>query len=336
MSHAADLARRLSHKAEAVCLFYLPQGRRHGNYWHCGDVQGTPGQSLYVHLTGSHAGKWTDAATGEHGDLLDLISLNQGLDLRGALIEAEQFLCAPRPPARPAHLPVSSCPSEAARRLFSASRSIHGTLAETWLRSRGLVLPSDIAALRFHPHCYYGAPSGREIWPALIAAVTDTQGCITGVHRTWLDPSGGKAPVDQPRRAMGHLLGNGVRFGVASDVIAATEGIETALTLKTVMPDMPVIAALSASHLSALILPPALRCLYVAHDNDKAGHLALERLRERFQKSAVDIRALGPRSEDFNADLLTLGADPLQEWLAAQLAQNDRRHFLPFDGWQEE
>ena len=47
-----------------------------------------------------------------------------------------------------------------------------------------------------------------ETWPAMIAAVTDLDGKITGAHRTWLDPSGrDKAPIDTPRRAMGHLLG---------------------------------------------------------------------------------------------------------------------------------
>ena len=60
----------------------------------------------------------------------------------------------------------------------------------------------------------------RQLHPD--AAVTDLGGGITGVHRTWLDPSGrDKAPIASPRRAMGHLLGHGVRFGMAADVIAA-------------------------------------------------------------------------------------------------------------------
>lgn len=335
MSRAADLARRLSHEAEAVCRAYLPQGRRQGHYWHCGDVHGTPGQSLYVHLSGPSVGRWTDAATGEHGDLLDLIALNQGLNLRAAFIEAERFFGLPRPPAwsEPPSVPCGS--PEAARRLFAASKPIHGTLAEIWLCSRRIVLPLDLSALRFHPRCYYGTPTGREIWPALIAAVTDLNGRITGVHRTWLDPAGGKAPLDQPRRAMGHLLGNGVRFGPVSDVLAAAEGIETALALKTVMPDLPVVAALSAAHLSALILPPGLRRLYVAYDNDEAGRLALERLRERFRAEIIDVRALVPRCEDFNADLLSLGPDRLQDWIAPQLALEDGCRFLSRDGRSE-
>src|SRR5579864_8213202 len=93
-SPAAELARRLARDAEAVCRHYLSNGRRCGRYWVVGDVANTPGRSLYVRLSGPESGKgaagrWTDSATGEHGDLLDLITLNMGLSsLRDALDEA--------------------------------------------------------------------------------------------------------------------------------------------------------------------------------------------------------------------------------------------------------
>ncbi|MBC2861898.1 toprim domain-containing protein [Stappia sp. 28M-7] len=331
MSRAADLARRLGEQAEAVCRYYLPNGRRQGRYWICGDVMGTPGRSLYVRLSGERAGKFCDTATGEHGDLLDLIALNRGLGFRAALDEGRGFLSLPVLPIRQVAPSAPSGSSEAARRLFAASKPIRGTLAERYLQGRGIILPADVAALRFHPRCFHRGPQGREIWPALIAAVTDLDGAITGAHRTWLDPEGGKAPLDQPRRAMGHLAGNAVRLGVASDVLTAAEGIETALALKAVMPAMPVVAALSAAHLAALILPLALRRLYVARDNDGAGRLAVERLRARARADDIDIRALAPRTEDFNADLLTLGPDRLTAWLAEQLAPDDVQRFLVAD-----
>ena len=77
MISAAELARRLARDAEAVCRHYLSNGHRSGRYWIAGDAQNTPGRSLYVRPSGPDygpgaAGKWTDAATGEHGDLLDL------------------------------------------------------------------------------------------------------------------------------------------------------------------------------------------------------------------------------------------------------------------------
>ena len=332
MSRAADLARRLGENAEAVCRHYLPNGRRQGRYWTCGDVMGTPGRSLYVRLSGERAGKWADAAVAsEHGDLLDLIALNRGLNFRAALDEARRFLSLPAPMIWRAEPPAPSGSSEAARRLFAASRPIRGTLADRYLQSRGISLPADVPFLRFHPRCFYRGPAGRETWPALIAAVTDQGGAITGVQRTWLDPGGGKAPLEQPRRAMGRLAGNAVRFGNSCDVLTVAEGIETALALKTVMPAMPVAAALSAAHLAALTPPVGLRRLYVARDNDGAGRFAVERLRARSGAGDIDIRALAPRTEDFNADLLSLGPDRLGAWLAEQLAPGDVRHFLVAD-----
>lgn len=95
------------------------------------------------------------------------------------------------------------------------------------MRKRGITALHDTGALRFHPRCYYrrDTDTTTEVWPALIAAVTDLAGTITGAHRTWLDPSGDKAPVDTPRRAMGHLAGHGVRFGVTTDVLAANAAL---------------------------------------------------------------------------------------------------------------
>ena len=107
LSPASELSRALASNVEAVCRRYLSNGRRHGAYWTAGDVLNTPGRSLYVRLTGPTSGKgaaghWTDAATGQHGDLLDLIALNCGLsNLRDAMDEARLFLALPFPEPAP-------------------------------------------------------------------------------------------------------------------------------------------------------------------------------------------------------------------------------------------
>jgi hypothetical protein len=340
ISHAGDLARRLARDAEAVCRHYLSKGQRSGRYWIVGDVQNTPGGSLYVRLSGPDcgpgaAGKWTDAATGEHGDLLDLIALNRDLPGLGeAMDEARLFLSLPRPtsrsPARWSHAPPALHGStEAARRLFRAGRPIPGTAAEAYLRARGITARLDWPALRYHPSVYYRADENAELelWPALLAAVTEIQGAITGVQRTWLDHKRpAKAPLADPRRAMGSLLGNGVRFGKAVDIAAAGEGIETMLALKSVLPGLPMIAGLSANHLAALDLPPSLRRLYVARDNDKAGLLATDRLRDRH--CGIEVRELVPVHIDFNLDLCRLGADDLRARLTDQLLPADRPRVL--------
>ena len=357
----SHLARRLAENAEAVCRHYLSNGRREGGYWLAGDVQNTPGRSLYVRLHGPNsgkgaAGKWTDAATGEHGDLLDLIAGTQRLPGTGDVLdEARRFLglvrAMPEPPCSP--VPVGS--PDAARRLFAISRPIAGTIAETYLRERNIVDTGMATALRFHPRCFYRAEpdtlrrhytglrrqnlgplrpdSERDAWPALVAAVTDLEGTITGVQRTWLDPSGrGKAPVATPRRAMGHLLGHAVRLaspggGTACDVMAAGEGIETVLSLQGVLPTMTMAAALSAGHLSAILLPPGLRRLYVLRDNDPAGHWAATTLTARAQEAGIKALVLAPTLGDLNDDLRQLGLGALASALRMQLAPEDITQF---------
>jgi hypothetical protein len=95
-SPASEISRRLGENAEAVCRRYLSNGRREGRYWLVGDLRNAPGRSLYVRLDGTDggraAGKWTDAATGDHGDLLDIIAACCGHNaLRETLAEARYF-----------------------------------------------------------------------------------------------------------------------------------------------------------------------------------------------------------------------------------------------------
>jgi hypothetical protein len=63
--NASELARRMARQAEAVCRYYLSNGRREGRYWLVGDARNTPGRSMFVRLKGPEsgkgaAGKWTD------------------------------------------------------------------------------------------------------------------------------------------------------------------------------------------------------------------------------------------------------------------------------------
>ena len=342
---ASELARRLAREAEAVCRYYLSNGRREGRYWLVGDVHNSPGRSMFVRLHDSPkgpAGKWTDAATSEHGDLLDVIRESLGLlDFREVAQEARRFLNLPRAEPQLAlksvRPPAMAGSQEAARRLFAISSPIEGTIVETYLHRRGIVRVYHGGSLRFHPHCYYRPDDHlpTETWPAMIACVTDLDGRITGVHRTWLDPDGfdrirlGKAPIDTPRRAMGDLLGNAVRFGMPDDdVLIAGEGIETMLSLRCIAPTLSMAAALSANHLSAITLSSSLRRLYIARDSDAAGDAVLATLAHRAQASGIETIALSPRLGDFNEDLHVFGLDALRAALRIQLAPEDVGRFL--------
>jgi hypothetical protein len=394
----ADLVDDLARHAEAVCRRYLSNGRREGNYWMVGDLGNAPGRSLYVRLKASGkgaAGKWTDAATDDHGDLLDIIRETCGLTtFPDVVAEARRFLGLPHEKIRPRSArvhadlhpkdvaPHENCSPddkpepydavEVARRLFAASRPIAGTLAETYLRRRGITDLTDTDALRFHPRCFYRmdhhdltkhehriraagydrhdssqdgtAAGGLCTFPALIADVTDLDGNLTGVQRTYLDARAlisdrppdalyGKAPVAVPRRALGNLHGHAVKigpagFGVTADVIAAGEGIETMLSLRMCLPRLPMIAALSASHLAAIQLLPALRRLFIARDHDPAGHAAAAKLVVRAEAAGIEAIVLAPMLDDFNGDLRRFGQQALVQHLRPQLAPQDVARFL--------
>lgn len=342
-TRAAELSERLAQNVQAVCRHYLPAGRREGRYWMVGDVAGTPGRSLYVRLFETERGaigNWVDAATGEYGDLVDLIRLNQRHGrLSETIEEAERFLSLPpsasddQRGAASFAKPARAGSTTAAMRLFAASKPLTGSIANTYLRSRGITSVSDLRSLRFHPRCYYRPnedddPATVGAFPALIAAVTDNDGVQTGTHRTWLDPSGSaKAKVASPRRAMGNILGNAVRFGSADDVVIAGEGIETMLSLREVIPTMPMAAATSSAHLAAILFPPTLRRLYVARDRDVAGDAAFGTLTDRTQAAGIELVSLMPDLADFNDDLCQHGAGALTERVRHRLREQDQTRF---------
>ncbi|QEP30408.1 DUF7146 domain-containing protein [Pukyongiella litopenaei] len=339
-SETEDLVRDLAENAEGVCRAYLSKGRREGSYWIVGDLQNNPGRSLFVRLTGpasgpGAAGKFTDGATGEHGDLLDIIRARTGITrFPDLLVEARAHLGRPQSVLLDATAPRKSKRSggtPAAVRLFAASVPVAGTLAGTYLRSRGITQFGANGALRFHPKCWHREEGQtRSIpRPAMIAAVTDGAGALQGVHRTWLSPDGqAKAAVNPQRRAMGHLLGNAVRLTPQDDILVVGEGIETMLSLSEAIPGLPVWAALSSGHLGAVRLPEGLQRLYIAIDRDPAGCQAAERLSARASEVGVPVRVLEPGLGDFNDDLRASDKDALCRHLAGQIGPEDRHRLL--------
>jgi hypothetical protein len=169
---ASDLAIRLGRQAEAVCRHYLSNGTRQGRYWIVGDVRNAHGRSMFVRLNGPEAGPgaaghWTDAATAEFGDLLDVIRETRGLvDFKDVAEEARRFLSLPRPepePDRPSSgRTCRSAPGslKAARRLFAMAQPIPsiGMRGRTWRGDSTVSIPSPMASTS-------SAAPKRTPWP---------------------------------------------------------------------------------------------------------------------------------------------------------------------------
>lgn len=203
--------------------------------------------SFVVALDGDKAGRWNDYATGEHGDLIDLIRLSLGCAMQDALREARSYLGLRH-----------DNPEDAARRKAAAERSlrlaeearakgreqaerrrkgavalwlsgqerIQSTPVEYYLRdTRGIDLAQlgrQPGALRYHPAVRYKHLDREtgEVWdcemPAMLAIVNDGQGRSIACHRTWLSmhPSGrwDKAPVPKPKKVLGDYAGGSIHL----------------------------------------------------------------------------------------------------------------------------
>ncbi|KGM47332.1 DUF7146 domain-containing protein [Pseudooceanicola atlanticus] len=327
----ADLSADLATRAESFCRQYFPEGRKRGTYWQVGDTSGAKGQSLAIRLhsqDGRKAGAWVDYATGEYGDLIDLLHERLGsVSLKETLREARSFLGEAPCPAEPREPRKSERPdadssnrSARARKLFAAGKPVLGTLAATYLQGRGITRLGP--ALRYHPRVFLrwgeddADPPQRT--PALLAKITDNRGQITGCARTYLDPStGGLAAIESPKRILGQLHGHAIRFwsGKARSDLIVGEGLENTLSVGTAFPEFDLASCLTATHLGLFIPPPGIQRIWIARDNDEAGRNASMRLRNQLESLGIDCGDLVPSLGDFNDDLRAFGRDALRRSL---------------------
>ena len=126
---------------------------------------------------------------------------------------------------------------------------------------------------------------------------------------------------------MGLINGHGVRIGKVRGIVAIGEGLETMLSLRVALPGLPIVAAGSANHLEALLLPEGLHRLYVAEDDDSAGRRATAAVIARAEAAGIEAMRLAPALGDFNDDLRQLGRDALRAALRVQLVPEDVERF---------
>ena len=99
---------------------------------------------------------------------------------------------------------------------------------------------------------------------------------------------------------MGRLLGGAIRLSEPGEELLAGEGMETTGSAAAAF-NVPGWALLSARNLSLFSPPQHLKRLIVATDDDKAGHTAFQRLRQRLPETLPVERALPPHGfNDWN------------------------------------
>lgn len=194
--------------------------------------------------------------------------------------------------------------------------------AGRYLQRRGLSLPvtDELRFIHILNYWHDGAVLGR--WPALLARVTSPGGEFIGVHRTFLNSAGDKAPLvdadGQPLPAKklatvrpGVMRGAAVRlFASESGRLALAEGVETALAVHEAT-GLPVWACVSAFGLEHLTPPDSVTDVFIFADNDASGtgQRAAERLARRLKRTGTRTRVFTPS---------TVGEDWLDVFKRAQ------------------
>lgn len=175
-----------------------------------------------------------------------------------------------------------------------------------YLVHRGLgTLTKAPQALRMAALPYFD--DGHEIgrFPVMLAAVTDPNGSMVALHRTYISEEGKKAPVPQPKkltRTTGLLAGASIRLHPPATidgklVLGVAEGIETALACHLAS-GIPTWSCMNAGGVRSFDWPEALQSLIVFADNDASGvgQAAGHDLAGRAAAAGVEVRVLVPEA----------------------------------------
>lgn len=284
----------------------------------CNPVEKDRHPSFTIWTRGAAAGAWKDHRGHAQGDVFHLVAYVKGwyhLNNRGfdqslrfikdlfgleRMTEEQRRADAQRSLARRQKANKDAAEKEARDRgrafaLWMNADKLRGSIAETYLRSRGIDLdalpegprggdrtPSIIRCIPRHPHT--DPRTGvRTVWPCMIAGMVDRQGAIQAVHRTWLKPDGsGKAPLETPRLCWPFYAGCVIpvwkgesRMTIAEanacglrETLVLCEGIETALSAVIGDPRHRVWAVVSLSNLGNVKLPDCIDGVIVHREND--------------------------------------------------------------------
>jgi hypothetical protein len=238
------------------------------NLWHCRGHGGGHGAiGMVMHMAGMSFTQTCEALTGESnasGAQAKPLSEGERAARNRQRIENERAQQARKEQEER----YQEDTKEAAARIWGASISVHGTIAEKYLNTRGIPTPEGWGpCLRFHPNLPY--PKRGE-YPALVCHVEDLAGATAAVWRIYLRADGRKADVPDAKLGLGPAGGGAVRLGGMGRKIGIAEGVETALGAALLTGNkFPVWAALSTSGMIGLEVPLGVEHVVIFPDGDR-------------------------------------------------------------------
>ena len=193
-----------------------------------------------------------------------------------------------------------------AHAIWEAAWEPGGTPLARYLSGRGITLPIP-PSLGWVPSLR--RPDGTR-GPAMVARVDAVDGCLIGVHRTWLDCEANGRWVRRDRASLGLIAGGAVRLAPMAETLMVGEGLETCLAAMHAT-GLPAWAALSTSGIIRLVLPPlplaATVVILADNDHNGAGERAARVAAQRWLAEARRVRIAMPPEPgtDFNDVLST-------------------------------
>lgn len=263
---------------------------------------------------------------GEHGDVINYVMKTEGIDFLTAVQQlaggAAIDLSKPAPAVpEPAAQVGSGEDDEKAQRKRDYAKAIwlagHERLAGSpvadYLAGRGIDLAElgrQPRALRCHPGLWH--PWARRQMPAMVAVITGAGGEHLATHCTWLERIGAagwiRARMEGGRLVFGRYPGGSIHLwrgesgrsfkdALADEPVVIGEGIETCLSIVVACPELRVIAGVNKAGMGKVWLPPQVRVVILAADNDetKALHEEAAAVTEEAKIAAEKKRIAGRR-----------------------------------------
>ncbi|OOG70031.1 hypothetical protein B0E45_14620 [Sinorhizobium sp. A49] len=289
-----------------------------------GELRFRPNLSLSVSLKPKTFGAWYDFTSQKGGGVLEFVMHELGRDRNGALDWLAQELRQPRDfEPRCMVIDEKAAPDHderirRAREAYMRARQGGGTLAETYLRKRGLPVPDCLLSeLRFDPQCYVAG--GKH--PALLMPFRDPVSLeIRAVQRIALNSDGSAVRLSNGhklKRSLGVVAGSAMMIGRAAPELLLCEGLETGLALLNSPygrardgTPRPIWAASGAGFLGKIAPVNGVACVILAADNDisRTGWIGADAARRVWLRAGREAYLIEPPTPgtDF-ADLFSSG-----------------------------
>ncbi|WP_299933688.1 primase-helicase zinc-binding domain-containing protein [uncultured Pelagimonas sp.] len=242
------------------------------------------------------------------GDAFKLLQEYHGWTFKDAAKEVDRIIGHDPSPERQIVDPEEERRRQEKRDMWRASwPSRERDYSAAYLASRGLTLPE--MGLRTHPSL---RGLDGNFYPTMLGVVSDPDGNVVTMHRTFLNPrKPGKAETETQRALLPGNLPDGcaIRLSDHGDVLGVAEGIETAQRAAALF-QVPVWSTINTSVMKKFITPPNVRKLMIFGDNDLnfAGHYAAFELANKAMN-----RARRNGIDDFEVDV-QMAPEPGSDW----------------------